>query len=252
MTSSHDDLPVPSARKRPRVFRVLIVAAVAFAGLAAYGIFDRNHSDAELASWTDAAGDPQRRRRHAAVGDGRPDADVAGQCRGFLHRADPFAGQRLRQGLVRRHRRPREGRRRPRPHRHAGSRPAVRAGEGRTGQGGGRLQPRRPHLGPLEGVARLAGRVAADRRREERRRARPQGAGGRRSGQRRPREGDGRLQGHHRALRWHRHRAPHRCRRPGVGHQQPEPGAVRHRIDEGRCASTYACPRSIPQACTRV
>lgn len=58
MTSSHDDLPVPSARKRPRVFRVLIVAAVAFAGLAAYGIFDRNHSDAELASWTDAQAIP--------------------------------------------------------------------------------------------------------------------------------------------------------------------------------------------------
>jgi RND family efflux transporter MFP subunit len=52
MTVPDDDLPA-AAPKRSKVARYLIFAAIAFGALAAYGIVDRNRSDAKLASWTD-------------------------------------------------------------------------------------------------------------------------------------------------------------------------------------------------------
>ena len=44
---------VDRPKKRPRVLRYLLLAALAFGGVAASGILSRNHSDAELAKWTD-------------------------------------------------------------------------------------------------------------------------------------------------------------------------------------------------------
>ena len=44
---------VDRPKKRPRVLRYLLLAALVFGGVAASGILSRNHSDAELAKWTD-------------------------------------------------------------------------------------------------------------------------------------------------------------------------------------------------------
>ena len=54
MTVPAETAPAPSSQpRRPKVFRYLLLAAIAFGGLAAYGILDRSHSDAKLATWTD-------------------------------------------------------------------------------------------------------------------------------------------------------------------------------------------------------
>ena len=45
-------------RQKPRVVRYLLGAGVIFAGIAAYGIVDRNKSDAKLAQWTNAQAIP--------------------------------------------------------------------------------------------------------------------------------------------------------------------------------------------------
>lgn len=43
----------PEAKKRPKVMRYLVLAALVFGGVAASGIVDRNRSDADLTHWTD-------------------------------------------------------------------------------------------------------------------------------------------------------------------------------------------------------
>ena len=61
MTASKDDTSASTtdrAQKRPKVLRYLLVAAIAFGGFAVYGILDRSHSDARLATWTEARAVP--------------------------------------------------------------------------------------------------------------------------------------------------------------------------------------------------
>ena len=48
--SSREDAP----RRKPKVVRYLVVAAIVLAAVAALGIVDRHESDADLAKWTDA------------------------------------------------------------------------------------------------------------------------------------------------------------------------------------------------------
>ena len=61
MTAPSDDpheTATEGPAKRPKVLRYLVLAAVAFGGLAVYGILDRSHSDAKLATWTNARAVP--------------------------------------------------------------------------------------------------------------------------------------------------------------------------------------------------
>ena len=61
MTAPHSETPGTVSEgppKRPKVVRYLLLAAIVFGGLAVYGVLDRSHSDAKLATWPDARAVP--------------------------------------------------------------------------------------------------------------------------------------------------------------------------------------------------
>ena len=76
MTSSREEIRTrrrPRRRRKPKIGRWLIAAAVLFGAIAFIGITDRNKSDAKLAAWTDDAGDPDREPGLAEEGHREPE-----------------------------------------------------------------------------------------------------------------------------------------------------------------------------------
>ena len=111
MTSPSPDNVPPARdtapRKKPKVVRYLLVAVLVFGALAVMGHHRSPRQRGRPHEMDRPARRHQRRSRVVAPRHRGRESDAAGERRGLLHGADPFARQRLREDVVFRHRRAR-------------------------------------------------------------------------------------------------------------------------------------------------